>query len=70
MRASAADTGRANGRSDLIKDAPSKAFVTYQEVEIPMIKDQVVSIFYDRKGSAGPYGFIEGRKVELVWDGK
>lgn len=57
-------------RTYLIKDAKSLDIVTYQEIEIPMVKGKVVKIYYHRSGSAGPNGFPEGRIFEFEWNGK
>ena len=32
-------------------------------------KGETVRILYNRSGSAGPGGYIEGRALDLVWDG-
>lgn len=53
----------------LIKDAKSLDLVTAHEVEIELIKGVPVVVLYDRKGSAGPSGYVEGRVMEFIWDG-
>lgn len=54
----------------LIHGALSQGLVTLQEVEIPLIPNQPVTVMYNRQGSAGPAGYPEGRIIDIVWDGK
>lgn len=56
-------------RANLVSNARSLNLVTVQEIQLQMVKGEVVRILYDRSGSAGPYGYIEGRALDLVWDG-
>jgi hypothetical protein len=58
-----------NNAQNLVKDVKSLGPATVQEVKVPLVKDQVVTIVYNRKGSAGPAGYVEGRVLEIVWDG-
>jgi hypothetical protein len=56
-------------KTKLIKDMQSHDLVMAQELEIPMIKDQEVAVYYERHGSAGSAGFEEGRIMRFIWDG-
>jgi hypothetical protein len=48
----------------------SKDLVTLQELSIKLPANKLVTLFYYRSGSAGVGGYIEGRAIELIWDGK
>jgi hypothetical protein len=53
----------------LVHGAKSLGILSVQEVRIPLIKGEVVKVSYYRSGSLGPAGYVEGRVIELVWDG-
>lgn len=56
-------------QTTVVNNAKSLDVVTLQEFEIPMKKGETVRLLYDRGGSAGPGGYIEGRALDIVWDG-
>lgn len=60
----------ASNNKDIVNDAKSLGVITLQEIIVPLKKNEVVTIMYDRSGSAGPGGFSEGRYLEIIWDGK
>ncbi len=57
------------GREVLLLRSKSLDLVTKQEVELQMLKDIPVVVLYEREGSAGIGGYVEGRVMEFVWDG-
>lgn len=58
------------GRQTLVSDAPSRAMVTSQELEIHMVPNTLYRVLYFRSGSGGPPGYPDGRTYDIYWDGK
>lgn len=58
------------GSQYLVRDAKSLDLVTVQELVVPLQKGQTMRLEYHRSGSLGPGGYVEGRSLDLVWDGK
>jgi hypothetical protein len=54
---------------NLVDKAQSKDMVTFQELEVQLVKGEPIRVLYWRDGSGGPWGYIEGRAWEFVWDG-
>ena len=62
----------ANGKvvATLANNVKSLDFITSQEISMNLQAGTVYQVTYHRSGSGGPGGFMEGRVLELVWDGK
>lgn len=59
----------AKKRTDIVVDAKSIDLVTFQELIVPLKKGERITLYYHRSGSGGPGGYIEGRALDIVWDG-
>ena len=60
----------ADGRQEvLVRQARSKGIVTLQELDLQLVKGEILQMEYRRSGSLGPYGYQEGRIFEITWDG-
>lgn len=60
----------AKNRRNLVVDAPSLDLVTFQDLIVPLKANEKVTLYYHRSGSGGPSGYIEGRALDIIWDGK
>lgn len=58
------------GHETLLVRSKSLDLVTKQEVELQLIPNIPLVVLYEREGSAGIGGYVEGRVMEFIWDGK
>lgn len=53
----------------LVLNARSLDLITFHEIEFQPPAKRIARITYHRSGSLGPSGYLEGRILELIWDG-
>lgn len=59
----------AGATTAIVQSAASLEAVTFQELQIQLVKGQVYRLEYHRSGSGGPSGFPGGRILDIRWDG-